>query len=551
MLNTHDTSLASEFSFLGFRLDIGKRRLFDPAGNPVNLNSRALDTLQLLVMNRGIPLSKAFLVERVWPDTVVEENNLNQAISCIRKALGDSKYNSRFIQTVTGRGYCFIAELEYPVSRADPKPVAVSAPPDSPETAASLDKTPQIISTTARWLPRSRTARLAAAFLVAGISLIALLQLGARIGINPQDSSAAEASDGAQLASKQVISQPDYEQQILARDQASTASYEAYRYNVAADHAFRRQNFSKAWQLAKKSLSLDADYLGALYNFSKSNAVLAAFPIEDMNSQEHLQLALESAQRYIQLAPGKYEGYVIEALALASLGKWNEAMLNVRKLYEMGAPLWDIQLIAPILMSVGDYKGAIDTLKANLQVEPVNGYSRGYLLAAYEAQGRRMKSRLEYETGEELNPVWWGDTVNVFLSLGRHELSSDTELLPGTTDTIMQMLAHLQRGELEEVRSKLTWVQHNKASTSAEIVYSAAIAAYIGDPELALQFMRMATAKVAVSMHWFWLPVFRETRALPGFSSLLEENGIAGYWREYGMPDFCSLEDYSVSCKKN
>lgn len=113
-----DLSQVQEYRFLGFRLDLAKRCLYGPGGLPVKLKYRAFDTLAVLVAHRGQTLSKPFLMERVWQKTFVEENNLNQAISNLRKALGDSKDNSRFIKTFSGKGYCFVAPVES-ITRAE------------------------------------------------------------------------------------------------------------------------------------------------------------------------------------------------------------------------------------------------------------------------------------------------------------------------------------------------------------------------------------------------------------------------------------------------
>src|SRR5687767_6450597 len=79
--------------FANFRLDPQQRKLSTLDGTPLALNSRAFDTLLALVEHRGEVLSRQQLMTTVWPRAVVEENNLNQAISVLRKTLGDSDTN--------------------------------------------------------------------------------------------------------------------------------------------------------------------------------------------------------------------------------------------------------------------------------------------------------------------------------------------------------------------------------------------------------------------------------------------------------------------------
>ena len=85
------------YGFLGYRLDPGRRQLTAPDGAPVTLRAKVYDTLLELVANAGHPIGKAELMQAVWPDAIVEENNLNQAISALRQALGDDRNDPRFI----------------------------------------------------------------------------------------------------------------------------------------------------------------------------------------------------------------------------------------------------------------------------------------------------------------------------------------------------------------------------------------------------------------------------------------------------------------------
>jgi TolB-like protein/DNA-binding winged helix-turn-helix (wHTH) protein len=109
-MNGTENHRAYEFS--GFRLDAARRQLFSPDGQPVTLNPRAFNTLLYFVEHRSELLDKATLMQAVWPDTVVEENNLNQAISALRRALEDKPGEHRFILTEPGRGYRFVADVK-------------------------------------------------------------------------------------------------------------------------------------------------------------------------------------------------------------------------------------------------------------------------------------------------------------------------------------------------------------------------------------------------------------------------------------------------------
>lgn len=122
---------APTYEFGPFRLD-GARRLLLRAGEPVPLTPKAVEILLALVENSGRVVGKDEILQRIWPDTVVEENNLTVNMSALRKALGDSPAERRYIVTVPGQGYRFVADLKPPAGAIDPaKPGKPAAPADA------------------------------------------------------------------------------------------------------------------------------------------------------------------------------------------------------------------------------------------------------------------------------------------------------------------------------------------------------------------------------------------------------------------------------------
>src|SRR5215467_2252111 len=118
---------ARVYGFGDFHLDPGKRLLIGRDGTPTSLTSKAYDTLAYLVERAGSVILKAELMQALWPDTIVEENNLTQNISLLRRVLGEGRGEHRYIATVPGRGYQFVAGVK----------VAAHAPGHS-ATAAAL-----------------------------------------------------------------------------------------------------------------------------------------------------------------------------------------------------------------------------------------------------------------------------------------------------------------------------------------------------------------------------------------------------------------------------
>ena len=92
------------YEFGPFRME-GAERMLLRNGEAIPLQPKAFDLLRLLVEHPGRLLEKDELLKVIWPDTVVEEVNLANNISILRKALGDGENGQKFIETVPRRGY--------------------------------------------------------------------------------------------------------------------------------------------------------------------------------------------------------------------------------------------------------------------------------------------------------------------------------------------------------------------------------------------------------------------------------------------------------------
>src|ERR1700734_2673411 len=98
------------YRFGQFVLDPGRRTL-SRADTRVSLTPKAFDVLLFLAQNPNRLVTKEELLQAVWVDTIVEEGNLTQYISHLRKALGDNSEDSRLIVTVARKGYQFTVDV--------------------------------------------------------------------------------------------------------------------------------------------------------------------------------------------------------------------------------------------------------------------------------------------------------------------------------------------------------------------------------------------------------------------------------------------------------
>jgi TolB-like protein/DNA-binding winged helix-turn-helix (wHTH) protein len=687
---TPPETIAADYQFAGYRVDVRQRRLLNAEGDAVNLSSRAFDTLLALLEQRGEVLSKTALMAAVWPNVVVEENNLNQAISSLRKALGDTKNESRFILTVPGRGYSFVAPLQrLPQGTGASSAAAVGDTPHrwtapaaatpgqgaahtSPYDAApAMPHSAPVLTWTAQFSPLARTLSLAAILLVAaGVflrqppattdaaavmptmavdstparapgsignsiavlpfanlnpdadnslfalglhdeiinqltkirslrviarnSVLALVdqqlptsdiarvlrvesvlsgtllfagkqarvnlqlldpQSGVTLWAGTYDANTRDLSNMIAIQSDialEVATALEAEIQQSERDEIAslpTASFKAYRYNLAAKNAHYQQDFAQEWSLASQAVELDPGYFDAWFTFASSNTVLVATPLPGMSSREHYELSLKSAERMIELEPANSAGYALKAVALGTVPDWSGVDAMKKTLERLNAPLADRKHLALLLLCLGQFDEAIAIYQANLVTEPLNFFGRGFLMAALELSGDPAAADAEYQLGEELTPSWWGDQVNIFLALGRDEPLEDINEL-----FIPPELKELLR-QVDDKEALSAGVQAYMASPnqfSAASLYYAAFAARLDDPELSVQLLRSTLEDVWTSLFWLWLPVFDEVRKLESFKQLLSESGVVDYWREHGWPPVCQpLGDNDFTCERS
>jgi TolB-like protein/DNA-binding winged helix-turn-helix (wHTH) protein/Flp pilus assembly protein TadD len=170
------------YCFGPFRLDASDRRLYRD-GAEIPLTPKAFDLLLALVEGAGRLRTRQSLIEALWPDTVVEEHGLTWNVSALRKALGDTGDAPRYVETVRGHGYRFIAEVRRaaiddddappPEPAAAEPPARVEAPAAAAQARAHPEASPSPRARASAWRSPLRLAFaivLAIAALAAGLA---------------------------------------------------------------------------------------------------------------------------------------------------------------------------------------------------------------------------------------------------------------------------------------------------------------------------------------------------------------------------------------------
>src|SRR6266536_6501375 len=100
------------YEFDEFRVDVSKRLLTKDDGVQIPLTPKVFETLLYLVRHNGKLIEKDELMREIWTDSIVEENNLNQNISILRRVFGEKLGEHRFIVTIAGHGYRFVPDVK-------------------------------------------------------------------------------------------------------------------------------------------------------------------------------------------------------------------------------------------------------------------------------------------------------------------------------------------------------------------------------------------------------------------------------------------------------
>ena len=168
------------YEFGPFILDPEQRRLSRDEGL-IAVPPKGMDILIFLVQHRGEVVTKDNLIQNVWPNTFVEEANLSQNVFLLRKALGERAQENRYIATVPGRGYRFVASVNQVDAEAgapaEKQALGIDAVPE-PQPAAAV---PPVFPTTSLAPPSARSShRIAITWSVFAVAVVILLAFAQR-----------------------------------------------------------------------------------------------------------------------------------------------------------------------------------------------------------------------------------------------------------------------------------------------------------------------------------------------------------------------------------
>jgi len=402
------------YDFGDFRLLAAERRLTARSdGRPIELTPKALDTLHFLLQHPGELLDKSTLLAAVWPNVVVEENNLNQVVSTLRRALGDGSGGRRFIITVPGRGYQFVAPVRE-VHQDTPSPTAAQATTAIRKSIAvlpfaSLSSDPEkdyfgdgiaeeLIHLLAR-VPGLEVPARTSSFAYKGRN-IDVRQIARELGVGMLlEGSVRSAGDSIRVTAQLVDAQSGYHiwsqtfdrqfadvfklqdelasaivQKLgpnfatpagsLLQDDPPTPNVEAYRLYLQARAIFfsggmTRERGDRMVETVERSLALDGD-------FARAHALRGiAFHTRwqlGFGGADTLDQAMQEAERALALDPELAFAHVLRGTLQAGRGEWLGADASFRRAIALDRtePAAPLSYSVFVLGTTGRQQDAID-----------------------------------------------------------------------------------------------------------------------------------------------------------------------------------------------
>jgi len=448
------------YEFKGFRLEAGQRRLLYQ-GQPVPVKPKILDLLLFLVEMRGQLVVKEDLMRQIWPDSIVEENNITVSMSILRKTLGDDQLTHQFIETVPRRGYRFLAEVtevmpEQPAASAPRRPetqtetqeetidslaVFPSQMPGSDPNVEYLSEgiTESIVNMLSR-IPKLRVLACSTVFRFKGkdldpqtvgfqlnvkaVMMIRVMRLGEKLIIR---SELVKVSDGSQLWGEQYNRSPN---DILAvQDEIARAISESLKFKLTRQDQIRLtkkptdkieafnlylrgryfwNKYNKEWVLKaidafKQAIEIDSNYALAYCGLAD-----AYFRLSNVSLQprEVLPKAKDAALKAVQIDENLAEAH--SSLALIHVyyeHDWVRAEKEFRRALELDPDLVSAhQRYGSYLTFMGHFEEALRHYENALELDPFSLQVNMNIATTYYLRGEYDRAVNHLDRTMELEP---------------------------------------------------------------------------------------------------------------------------------------------------
>lgn len=323
---------------------------------------------------------------------------------------------------------------------------------------------------------------------------------------------------------------------------AGTTNVEAYEAYLRGMNTplFPAAQSDERIRLFESAVELDPDYAAAWAALGLTlGSTMWISPVED--APAILDRAIRVLQRAIELSPDSAYAYTMLATVNYAGFDWKSSEQYYMKAMEISPDGWVFHNYGNMLMRAGRstdslrYRHRAETAERN-PVPP-----NRMVLWTYSAAGQaeRVRELGHQTTGPRGIPF----SLVAALNAGDHEMARrELESLPADAGAVAALQEPILRDfdspdkVLATLRAVYADSEAQWPSKNAEI---AVLAAFFGDPELALEAMSYEARLTTVRFGALWLPVMSDVRRLPGFKQLVTDVNLVEYWRTYGWADHC------------
>jgi TolB-like protein/Flp pilus assembly protein TadD len=570
-----------QYEFSGYRLDAVSRELFGPDGTTISVTSKALDVLAYLIRQRDRVVDKDDLLAAVWAGRVVEENNLTQAISALRKAFGVRPPEHRFIVTISGRGYRFVAD----VNESGAVEAAIPAPPQTAlavlpfrsissgprDELLELGLTETLITQLSRvpYLrvralgsslhlaqevahdPDAAGRQLGAAFVIDGSAQ----QVGGRVRVNVRLLSVASGAtvwaDTIDTRVEDVFTLQDRISGAVVkalalpgiamperRRRSRRGDAEVYRAWLQGYHLLQRPdegNLKKAISAFRRAIDLDAAYTRAYAGIAFAYRGLVHI---DHEPGEMFGLAKAAVAQALKLDPDSPE-------ALTAQGRirhlydwdWAGAEASLQRAIELNPSLMEARYAcAHLLVHLGRFEEGLEQARQARELDPLSPMVNAIYAGLLTATGQTEAAQKQVRRALELKPRFWvALQVRAGLAMERGDTAAAMGDLASAVDDsdrasqilALQAIAHAAAGDRILPEEVLQELEARRTQRYVPATSFAAAHAALGNTDAALDELERAYRERDIRMAFMKVDArWNVLRAQPRFRVLAQHMGL-------------------------
>lgn len=568
-----------QYEFSGYRVDVVSRELFGPGGAPISVTSKALDVLTYLIEQRNRVVGKDDLLATVWAGRVVEENNLTQAVSALRKAFGTRPPEHRFILTVSGRGYRFVAnvsEIDALVEAASPAPPqtalavlpfrSISSRPRDELLELGLTETLITRLSRVRHLrvrtlssslhlaqgvahdPDAAGRQLGAAYVIDGSAQ----QLGGRVRVNVRLLSVANGvtvwadtmdtrvedvftlQDRISGAVVKALALPSIVMPERRRRSRRGEDAEVYRAWLQGHHLLQRpdeENLKKAISAFRHAIDLDAACTRAYAGIAFAYRGLVHI---DHEPDEMFGLAKAAVAQALKLDPDSPEALTAQG-GIRHLYDWDwaGAETSLKRAIELNPSLMEARYTcAHLLVHLGRFEEGLEQARQARELDPLSPMVNAIYAGLLTAAGRTGAAQKQIRRALELKPNFWiALQIRAGLATDRGDTAAAIADLASAVDDshrasqvlALQAIAHVAAGDRMLPQEILRELEARRAKGYVPATSFAAVHAALGDLDTALDELERAYRERDIRMAFMKVDArWNVLRPQPRFQALAE-----------------------------